>query len=208
MDTINSEENFIELIKNLLKFYSVDKLPEDLMEKSIDFFAFRSGFEKESERGCALLAASYLDHLLEIFLFAKMIGTAKQKKELFNFNGPLGTFSNRIRISYSIGLIPKIEFDDLNLIRSIRNEFGHSPSIISFDDTKIKSLCDNLKCVRQDLDNSRSKFSSSVSYICGSLAAREFIATPLVELKNPDIEKMRIEVDQLLESQFTNKNNT
>ena len=51
---------------------------------------------KESDRGCCLLAVSFLDNELKLLLEKKLVGSAKQKKEILGFNGALGTFSSRI----------------------------------------------------------------------------------------------------------------
>jgi DNA-binding MltR family transcriptional regulator len=64
--------------------------------------------------------------------------------ELFEFNQPLGNFSNKINLCYSLGLIDKIVKDDLNMIRKIRNNFAHELNI-SFNDENIKSLSNEIK---------------------------------------------------------------
>jgi DNA-binding MltR family transcriptional regulator len=68
---------------------------------------FRRELTKETDRGCALMAASFLDYELEKLLREKLVGSKNHLDTLFEFNGPLGTFSSRIRLSYSLGLIPK-----------------------------------------------------------------------------------------------------
>jgi DNA-binding MltR family transcriptional regulator len=107
-----------------------------LRENILEWVTFTSELSKESDRGCALLAASHLDFLIEDLLKVKMVGTKKQVQSLFDFNGPMGTFSSRILISFSIGLISKSYVKDLQIIRKVRNEFGHSPSIINFDNER------------------------------------------------------------------------
>ncbi|WP_439699124.1 MltR family transcriptional regulator [Mucilaginibacter sp. AW1-7] len=115
-------------------------------EKSYDeFIKFRSELSKETDRGVALMAAALLDYELELLIKTKMLGTSSFLKDLFEFNGPLGTFSAKIKIAYSIGLISKETKSDLDLIRKIRNEFGHQYTPISFESTSIAALSKNLK---------------------------------------------------------------
>lgn len=46
--------------------------------------------------------------------------------------------------AHALGLIATAERDDCNLIRKVRNEFAHAV-MMSFDDTKVQSLCASLK---------------------------------------------------------------
>lgn len=117
-----------------------------------------------------------------------MIGTNKQLQSLFDFNGPLGTFSSRILISFSIGLISKSYVNDLQIIRKIRNEFGHSPSIIDFENDKIASLCNNLKLTIDSRKDNKSKFITSVAFITGSLIGSAYINEKFEEKKDGNIE--------------------
>lgn len=96
------------------------------------------------------------------------IGSKKHQKALFNFNGHLGTFSGKVSLSYSIGLISSDMMHDLSIIRNIRNEFGHSHHIISFQDEKISPKCNWLKFnVTNDSKSARSKFLNAFYRIAG-----------------------------------------
>lgn len=58
--------------------------------------------------------------------------------ELLSNNGPLGTFSARIRVACALAWISDDVQSDLNLIRSIRNEFAHNfDHALSFADQAI-----------------------------------------------------------------------
>jgi hypothetical protein len=60
-------------------------------------------------------------------------------------NASLGTFSSRIEACYSLALIDKFEYQEIGLIRKIRNEFAHAKHGISFESVKIKGLCTSLQ---------------------------------------------------------------
>jgi DNA-binding MltR family transcriptional regulator len=108
-------------------------------------YQFRTTLTAETDRGCSLMAASYLEAQLEAVLQKIFVGTIKQKNDLFGFNGPVGTFSSKIKIAFAIGLISEEHFNDLNWIRKIRNEFGHDFKPIGFDTSHISNLVKNLK---------------------------------------------------------------
>lgn len=102
-------------------------------------------FTLETDRGCALMAAAFLEGELENLLKLKFIGTNKQIEDLFEYNGPLGTFSSKIKLSYALGLISKLTLQDLEIIRKIRNDFGHKYKPINFSTPAISDRVANLK---------------------------------------------------------------
>ncbi|MGF6097190.1 MltR family transcriptional regulator [Pseudomonas sp. 18175] len=66
-----------------------------------------------------------------------MLPTATTAQLVDGFNAPLGNFSSRIKATYSLGLITKEQFGDLEQLRKIRNYFAHSWKPIGFDDKRI-----------------------------------------------------------------------
>lgn len=168
-------KNSLEQLKSIIKeTFPKDILPKGLIDELVEYADFRNELTKESDRGCALLAASHLDFLLIKMLKSKLIGSNNQLDLLFDNNGPLGTFSSKILMSFSLGLISKIELDDLQIIRKIRNEFGHSSSILNFESNKFKAQCNNLKLVHKSQNNPRNKFITAVGFISGRLISETF----------------------------------
>jgi hypothetical protein len=92
-------------------------------------------------------------------------------------NAPLGTFSARINSAYAMGLIQSDEFHDLNVIRKIRNEFGHSWKDVDFDTQKISALCLNLPWLgppdAEDQSSPKSRFSMCICMLLTDLLWRE-----------------------------------
>jgi len=109
-----------------------------------DLGHFLSEFNKESDRGAALVAASMLDERLEEILRAFLVDTPTSKDLLLGFNAPLGTFSAKANAALSLGLIQENEFKEITIIRKIRNEFGHGWKPVSFESGKIADLCRQL----------------------------------------------------------------
>jgi hypothetical protein len=114
-------------------------LPPSLVE-------FQNALREESDRGCALIVAAYLDAELEALLRAKLVPDKKIAEELLGQSRPLATFSARIDLAYLVGLIPNNAHRELHLIRRIRNDFGHSPVATTFATKAIASRCAALQC--------------------------------------------------------------
>ncbi len=81
---------------------------------------------------------------------AFMLPSEASTKLLEGFNAPLGTFSARIKAAYSLGLINKSQFDDLERLRKIRNEFAHTWQSIEISKPNISSLIKKMSFSRID----------------------------------------------------------
>lgn len=106
--------------------------------------SFMDEFNKESDRGASLVAASMLDERLEDILSNYLVDTPTSKDLISGFNAPLGTFSARAAVALSLGLIQENEYKEITLIRKIRNEFGHGWKSISFESGRVADLCRQL----------------------------------------------------------------
>lgn len=116
---------------------------------AIGFESFSQGFWNETDRACAILGAAYLDAALES-LFRRCLISLKD--ELLEFPGPLSSFSSRICVAYSLSWIDTALYDDLNVIRGIRNDFAHSfDHELSFNDQSVADRCRNLKSATANL---------------------------------------------------------
>lgn len=105
---------------------------------------FLHEFNKESDRGAALVAASMLDERLKEILESFFTSSKASQDLLSGFNAPLGTFSSRVSAAFALGLIQENEFKEITLIRKIRNEFGHGWEPLSFDSSSVANLCKQL----------------------------------------------------------------
>lgn len=102
--------------------------------------------EGESDRAAAIVGASLLENLLEsIFRKAMIDHKEKEVENIFNVYGPLGSFKAKIDLSFLLGLFPHAKiYQDLNLIRKIRNEFAHGHKELSFAHNSIRDRMSNL----------------------------------------------------------------
>lgn len=108
-----------------------------------DHNEFQKHYENESDRSAAILASSFLDNCLEQFL-TERLADHSIKERMFKGYGPLATFSARSDIALLVGLLPEHIYRDLAIIRKIRNLFAHAAEPLTFDDTKVRDLANNL----------------------------------------------------------------
>jgi hypothetical protein len=103
-------------------------------------------FRQESDRGIALVGAAYLDEGLAVLLESFLIQGKKDVQEVLRRGqfAPLGTFSARTKAAYCLGLISKNEYEDLNSIRGIRNDFAHQRTDMFFTHTSLEQKCRQL----------------------------------------------------------------
>jgi mannitol operon repressor len=102
---------------------------------------FLNEFHRESDRGSVLIAASLLDERLKEII-ENFLAECNITHDLLNGpNAPLASFYSRISIAYALGLIQENEYEEINIIRKIRNEFGHKWKDVNFGTDKISKLC-------------------------------------------------------------------
>ena len=105
-----------------------------------EFVPFLDVINGESPRGGVLVAAAFLENLLYQILQSFLIEGKAQEQLLSGFNAPIGTFSAKIALSATLGVITERERRECELIRKIRNKFAHHIHP-TFEDEDIKSLC-------------------------------------------------------------------
>jgi hypothetical protein len=66
---------------------------------------FRATLNSETDRGCALMAAAYLDDRLVDLLKSHFVDDDNRADELLGQSKPLGTFFSRIDLAYLPGLV-------------------------------------------------------------------------------------------------------
>jgi hypothetical protein len=109
---------------------------------------FFDTFQAESDRACGVLAGVLLDSLLETLLRSVMLSSTP-KKIFSGSGGVLGTFSGKTDMAYYLGHISKDEYDELNIIRSIRNDFAHAINhALSFSTSPVVDRVQNLQFAR------------------------------------------------------------
>lgn len=115
------------------------------LDHAEDLARFVEELNKETDRGLPLVGAALIDEKLLETLQAFFIEGKSSKKLLTEGNSPLGTFSAKIETCFALGLIDEFEYQEISLIRKIRNEFAHAKHGLSFQTEKIKGICSSLK---------------------------------------------------------------
>lgn len=100
--------------------------------------------DEENDRALAIVGATFLDTQLEHLARSFLIEDQSEVDKLLSYDQPLGTFGNRIRMAYCLGLISKTIRDDLRLVAKIRNRFAHDLDC-SFGDDPIRSWAVEMK---------------------------------------------------------------
>lgn len=144
--------------------------------------AFRKALTSESDRGCALFAAAYLDVSLSDLLYVSLVESKKIETDLFKGTAPLSNFSSRIKLAYYIGLISKSTRRDLDTIRDIRNDFAHKVETISFQTQSIRDRCKNLSFSYHEKDaDPRAHFTAAVLGVLAQIHGATLTTTPHTE---------------------------
>jgi hypothetical protein len=104
--------------------------------------AMEQEFYGESDRACGILQASWVELIVEISLRGRL--RDEGSSGIFDVNGPLGTFANKISLGYGLGIFGYKTRHDLNLIRLMRNGFAHCQLPLRFDTPAVKGVCGHL----------------------------------------------------------------
>jgi hypothetical protein len=127
---------------------TADQLGNKDAERSYGINYFKS-LISESDRGCVLLAAARLDDSLKRLHTAHIQATVdvsnKWIEELFESHAPLSVFSDRIKLAYAYGFLSREDYDDLELIRKLRNKAAHTGDDFSLSNSP---YCDWVNALR------------------------------------------------------------
>lgn len=92
-------------------------------------------------------------------------------KELYENNGPLSTFSAKIKIARAFGFIGDELAAEINKLRAIRNKFAHTEKHLNLRSPEIVKLVSKLDTAKQHLDDPHSAFGEAVLKAASSLEA-------------------------------------
>ena len=138
LDADERTKLFSSAFQEILQLRNIDN------SRALEVISLRTTLSSESDRGCSLMAAAYLDMQLGELLKAFLVDDKRLVNELFRHTGALGTFSSRIDLAYSLGLISKGDRRNLHLIRKIRNDFAHVHLRLDFNNESISARCNEL----------------------------------------------------------------
>ncbi len=108
--------------------------------------------ESGSDRSAAIIACALVDARLSAILRRVLHRdddpySSKIRYQVFEPEGPLGSFSAKAKIFYLLKLLSLEAHQDLSLLIKMRNDFAHYSAHDSFESQSMKDRCFNLKLV-------------------------------------------------------------
>jgi hypothetical protein len=95
-----------------------------------------------NDRGAAILITVQLEDVLGYALTLRLKIPNDRADEVFGYNAAMGTFDNKIRTAYAIGMLtPETRFV-FDVVRKIRNAFAHARVPVSFMTPEISRACE------------------------------------------------------------------
>jgi DNA-binding MltR family transcriptional regulator len=94
--------------------------------------------KNESDRAAVILITSYIDDQLGILLSYLFVEDSQHDKDFYGSNG-ISTFGLKIDLCYRLGIVSKVLWRDLKIIKSIRNSFAHDLANCNFSNSDIAS---------------------------------------------------------------------
>lgn len=166
-DKIEKLEALHTGIEELFNNHPDKDIAQKELKKLTEFKDFRMSLLSESDRGSVLMAAAFIEDKITQLLETYMVQNKKIQEKIFDGNGALATFSSKIDISFLLGLIPKNIYNDLGILRKLRNDFAHNAKSITFQTDYIKDRCNALQVVSKVAlrDDTKAYFLRSMSTI-------------------------------------------
>jgi hypothetical protein len=135
----------------------------------------------ESDRAAISVGGSLLEYALELAIASRLREprTMTEANVLFNDNGILGTFSEKIWAAYFLKVIGPQSRRDIDLIRNIRNHVSHDMNPVSFENTpEIAARCRELQLTKETVAGQkeppdlRGKFIATIQFFAANLMLR------------------------------------
>lgn len=152
---------------------------------------------KQSDRASAVVSGGILEEILQRMLISFFLQHQNVKKSMFDGLTPLSTFGAKIELCYHLGLINETEYEDLKLVKNIRNTFAHSIKSINFDTDSIKDRCLQLNTLKktnppsgvmENIKNIKTLFQINTTMLASLLFAK---ASEIAHIKQYDYKKVK-----------------
>ncbi|MBB6110291.1 Mannitol repressor [Mucilaginibacter lappiensis] len=176
-----------EAAREVVEFVSqleqaIEKFDPEVLKDHRKLYELRDQLIEESDRGLCLFAVGRLEVILQDLLDKKLVGSKTFKKQLFGNNGALATLSSKIKMCYSLGLISKGYFNEIDNLRDVRNTFAHSDQPLNFESLAIDALCKKFQLFTAEPERAnRARFISTFLYLTAGLMAEIRQCRPIAE---------------------------
>jgi hypothetical protein len=178
-----SHESVIASLKRLTNMSILSMVPETHIPH----------IDRESDRASIVLFAALIENFVQERLKELMPSlNADEKARIFGFEGPCGSFSNRIRMAQALEMIDRPTRRKLELIKEMRNVAAHANTEITFDTPEIKEAVLGLFDVeaRQGLARLNRK---AMRYLFEMVCKRANVIVVHPEIKTLDTTKLLAE---------------
>lgn len=116
----------------------------------------------DGPRGSVLLGCALIEDVLRGLILQRTISLkSAEYDQLFRGNGPLASFSAKIKLAYALHFIGPETRADLDKLRELRNAFAHTQLILNFETPEVVSLINGfnwLSTLSQDDLTTREQF--------------------------------------------------
>jgi hypothetical protein len=203
----------VEAIAKAIFDSQVAQLDAEISEVEFDFGEFSEFFielERESDRAFAIISFSYIETIcVELMSRHLITDIPGGRSGLFGVTGPLDTMHSRILVCRALNWISEMSFNNLTILRKIRNEFAHSHKKIGLDSGRILDYIKNIGNIEDHMLskltdsrslNNREKLHVRSILIC-EFMIEELLASPIASRMGlPSNVASRRSFDQLPES--------
>ena len=101
---------------------------------------------ESNDQTAVIISSSLLEGALQDAILRKFRDLDdNERKEIFETDSVLSTFSAKIKIAYALNICGPSTRDDLDCIRAIRNAFAHGRMHLSFDNPEVSNVCVRIK---------------------------------------------------------------
>ncbi len=104
-------------------------------------------YNHDSNRAVAVVWPAIVENRLTDAIRASLRPDKKVADEILSPSGALGTFGQKIRLGYMLGLYEADFHSDLTQLSKIRNAFAHRVDVTSFEESPIKDRLDSMRIV-------------------------------------------------------------
>jgi len=112
---------------------------------------FNRELQSESQRGQVLVITAFIEDLVERTLREYLPKQTSTESLLSGAMAPIGNLAAKTALACSLDLITASEYNNIEIVRKIRNKFAHTVDV-SFMDQSIVALTNNLTHALADLD--------------------------------------------------------
>jgi Mannitol repressor len=106
--------------------------------------------DPSKDRTAAIMGGTFIEHALRLAISCHLANDKDDPDHNYLFDAddaPYREFSSRARLARALGIISKQEFDEIEIIRLIRNTFAHSIADITFSAPAILAFFEDFDLV-------------------------------------------------------------